>query len=68
MLSLERMSLYFVERTDPLSDFYNHQIGASPDREFVDKLKVLIERSEDKTPRPSMPTLEGIEKIKRRIV
>ena len=61
----ERMSLYFVERTNPLSDTYNHQIGEFPDNEFVDKLRIIIERAEDKTPHISMPTSKEIEEFLR---
>ena len=64
----ERISLYYVERTGPLSDVYNHQIRDSPDRPFVDKLKTLIERAKDIKPHFLMPTLEEIEEIKRRLV
>ena len=64
----EQMSLYFVERTNPLSESYDHQIGDSPDRHFIDKLKTIIEKAEDKTPHFSMPTLEEIEEIKKGLV
>lgn len=36
---LEMLSIYFVEREE---GGYNHRIGASPDRPFIDKLRQLI--------------------------
>lgn len=37
--SLERITMYFVEKT---YDGYNHEIGDSPDKEFIIKLKEII--------------------------